>query len=132
MEIKLSKAESEEYFYNALCNALGSGYMRGYGLVLEVDQTEYSAAKNALKLFEPTSTPCYEDILMQVLREGGTLTFIDEEDEDSVYPITLAEVHERVSKTPLDHLLDMIKENDDACTADVILQTVFFNDVIFG
>ena len=127
MEIKLSKAESEEYFYNALCNALGSGYMRGYGLELEVDQIEYSAARNTLQ-----SAACYEDILMQVLREGGTLTFIDEEDEDNVYPIKLAEVHERVSKTPLDHLLDMIKENDDACTADVILQTVFFNDVIFG
>ena len=133
MEIKLSKAESEEYFYNALCNALGSGYMRGYGLVLEVDQIEYSAAKDALKLFELTSTPCYEDVLMQVLRDGGTLTFIDEEDEDNSYPpITLTEVHERVSKTPLDHLLDMIKEDDDACTADVILQTVFFNDVVYG
>jgi hypothetical protein len=58
---------------------------------------------------------------------------IDEEDEDNSYPpITLTEVHERVSKTPLDHLLDMIKEDDDACTADVILQTVFFNDVVYG
>ena len=131
MEIKLSKAESEEYFYNALCNALGSGYMRGYGLVLEVDQTEYSAARDTLKASNTTS--CYEDILMQVLREGGTLTFLDEEDEDNSYPpITLAEVHERVSKTPLDHLLDMIKERDDACTADVILQTVFFNDIVYG
>ena len=97
MEIKLSNAESEEYFYNALCNGLGSGYMRGYGLVLEVDQTEYNAARDTLKVSNPTSTSCYEDILMQVLREGGTLTLMDEEDEDNSYPpITLAEVHERV------------------------------------
>ena len=132
MEIKLSNSESEEYFYNALCNAVGTGYMRGYGLVLEVDQTEYSAAKDALLASGTNSLPCYEDVLMQLLRDGGTLTFTDEEDEESTYPIKLAEVHERVATTPIEHLMDMVNEMDDACTADVILQTVFFNEVIFG
>ena len=31
-----------------------------------------------------------------------------------------------------DHLMDAINENDDACTADVILQTVIYEDIIFG
>jgi hypothetical protein len=29
-------------------------------------------------------------------------------------------------------LVDAIEENDDAETADVILQTVFLNDVVYG
>jgi hypothetical protein len=46
--------------------------------------------------------------------------------------ITINDVYERVQNTPLDHLLNMINEEDDADTADVILQTVFYNEVVFG
>lgn len=35
-------------------------------------------------------------------------------------------------KTPIDHLMDAINQEDDAITADVILQTVFYEDIIFG
>jgi hypothetical protein len=41
-------------------------------------------------------------------------------------------VHERVSKTPVKHLLNAVNEDGDAVTADVILQTVFFEEVVFG
>jgi hypothetical protein len=37
-----------------------------------------------------------------------------------------------VSNTPIKHLMDAINENGDAITADVIIQTVFLNDVIYG
>ena len=46
--------------------------------------------------------------------------------------ITLKEVHNRVALTPLNHLTNMINENDDAETADVILQTVFLQDIVYG
>ena len=46
--------------------------------------------------------------------------------------ISIKDVHERVSKTPIRHLMDMINEDGDAVTSDVVLQTVFFEDVIFG
>jgi len=32
----------------------------------------------------------------------------------------------------ISHLINMIDENSDSITADVILQTVFFENVIFG
>lgn len=76
---------------------------------------------------------CTEDVWMEILRMGEKLIMFDFEGEgDMTRSITLADVHARVQKTPLDHLTDMINETDDATTADVILQTVFFEEVIFG
>jgi hypothetical protein len=125
MKITLSTQESEEYFYNALCNGLG--YMGGYGLSVDFSTNEYKAAK--MKFFNP----CYEDVLMQMLRDGGTLTLVDEEcDGEYTRTIALKEVHERVQNTETSHLMDMVNGYDDAITADVIIQTVFFNEVIFG
>jgi hypothetical protein len=130
MEIKLSEKESEEYFYNSLCNGLG--YFQGNGLELRYEKDDYKAAKQ--KLAENRETPvCFEEVLMEILREGKSIMAIDDEcDGEYTRTITLKEVHERVQNTPADHLLDMVNETDDASTADVILQTVFFNEVIFG
>ena len=70
---------------------------------------------------------------MEVLRQGGSLVMNDvENDGDYTRSITLNEIHERVQKTMTRHLMDAINETDDAETADVILQTVFFEDIIFG
>lgn len=127
MKITLTPKESEQYFYNALCNAVGTNYMDGYGLEMSFFNRDYLAAKEKLQ------SPCYEDVLMQILRDGKKLTFVDNESEgDMTRSITLADVHERVQLTPFQHLKDMIEENDDATTADVILQTVFFQEVVFG
>ena len=131
MEIRLSNQESEEMFFNSLCNGLD--YIGGYGLELETKEAEYRAAKRTLLKRNPDASVCYEDVLMQILREGGSLTLIDIECEgEYTRSIYMQQVHERVEKTPARFLLDMIEERDDAETADVIIQTVFFEDIIFG
>ena len=134
-KITLTPELSEELFFNALCNSLG--YMcSGYDLSIGYHKQDYKNAKAKL-----TSDPsefqaiCYEDVLMQILRDGNTLTI--EEDcyypEDSeIFTVTLSDVHARVQETPTDYLLQMINEEDDAVTADVILQTVFLGEVIYG
>lgn len=125
MEIKLTNQESEEYFFNALCNGLQE--MQYYGLCFDYEATEYKEAKEKL------SSPCYEEVLMQILRDGNRLTMVDVEGEgDMTRSINLQDVHERVKNTQLSHLQAMIDEEDDAVTADVILQTVFFSEIIFG
>ena len=125
MQIQLTPQESETMFHNALCNGLG--YMSGYGLEFEYSEEQYRAAKTKLQ------SPCFEDVLMQILRDGGSLTFVDVEcDGEYTRSVSLADVHERVQKTPLRFLIDMINEQDDAETADVMLQTVFFEEIIFG
>jgi hypothetical protein len=133
MKVVLTKEESEVMFHNALCNAIGTGYMSSYGLELSYDDDKYKSAKAQLKEKNSTESPCYEDVLMQVLRAGGQLTFEDIEGEgDMTRSIKLADVHKRVQKTPFRHLADAINENDDAVTADAIVQTVFFKEVVFG
>jgi hypothetical protein len=129
MKIRLEKSEAEQYFYNALCNALGE--LAYYGLVIEFDKKAYKEAKESLKNKEANT--CFEDVLMELLRMGGTITMIDEEgDGEMTKSITIQDVHEKVAKTPLNHLVNMIQENDDATTGDVILQTVFFDEIVFG
>jgi hypothetical protein len=132
MKIILTPQESENYFFNALCNGLG--YVQQYGLDLQYDEKDYKQAKLCLESLNPNETICYEDVLMQILRDGGKLNLKDEENqiENEDNYITLEDVHERVANTQFNHLLDMINENDDADTADVILQQVFLGEIIFG
>lgn len=129
MKIELTHEESEMYFHNALCNGLD--YISGYGLELEVN-LGYIEAKKSLESKLPQVSLCYEDILIEVLKNGGKLTLIDHELDGEEFSITIDDVHKMVQKSPVSHLMDMVNEQDDAVTADVILQTVFFGDVIYG
>jgi hypothetical protein len=125
MNITLTPQESESYFCNALCNGLD--YMRGYGLGLTYNKDEYQASRVKME------SPCFEDVLMQMLRDGYSLQIVDVEGEGAYdTSITMKEVYERVCQAPTHHVLDMVEENDDAETADAILQTVFFKEIIFG
>jgi hypothetical protein len=127
MKIELTNQESETYFHNALCNGLH--YINDYGLELTYSEIDYIAAKKRLKA---TTGVCYEDVLMEILKGGGKLKLVDNEGGEDDAVITLKEVHERVSKTQMNHLMNMINEEDDAITADVILQTVFLNNIVYG
>jgi len=124
MEIRFTEQEARGIFLDALCNGLG--YISGYGLDIIYEPEDYKKAKAKLV------SPCYEDVLLQILLDGNSLTLIDEEDEDNVNTITIQDVYDRISSVPFDHLSDMINGNDDATTADVILQTIFFNEIIYA
>ena len=69
---------------------------------------------------------------MEILKGGGKLKLVDNEGGEDDAVITLQDVHVRVNKTQMNHLMNMINEEDDAITADVILQTVFLNDIVYG
>jgi hypothetical protein len=125
MKILLTPQESETFFHNSLCNGLG--YVEGYGLELTFKDSHYKAARKKL------GSPCYEDVLLQILKDGKPLKMIDHEcDGEYTREITLKDVHEKVQTTDASWLLQMENGEDDATTADCILQTVFFGDIIFG
>lgn len=128
MKIQLTNQEAEQIFYDALCNGLGE--LAYHDCELEFLQSEYDKAKKLLMIGD--SYPCYENILIQILRSGSFLRLVDCGGYEEPSIIYLADVHERVSETPLEHLVDAIQGNDDASTADAILQTAFFREVIFG
>ena len=129
MNINLTHEESEAHFYNAICNGLGE--LKYYDLELDYDTKEYKAAKQQLSDKQPDTQACWEDVLMEMLRSGNTLWIVDQNDNER-HPITLDLVHERVQQTPVNHLMNAINENDDATTADCIIQTVVYGEVIYG
>jgi len=125
MKISLTPIESEDYFFNALCNGLHE--LGQYGIELDYIEDEYKLSRASLG----PNAPCFEDVLMQMLRDGYKLAFTDTEAEETMF-ITINDVHAKVQTTDSRHLLDMINEQDDAVTADVMLQTVIYGEVIFG
>lgn len=129
MKILLDNKESEEYFYNALCN--GADWLGGYGITIDYTNEASDKARKNFKNNNPDSSACREDIWMQILRDGGILEFIDHEAEE-VHKITLEDVHNKVSETDAEWLLQMKNEEDDVITADCILQTVIFGEVVYG
>lgn len=131
MTIVLTPQESEEMFHTALCNGLD--YVAGgYGLNFKYNKSQYHEARAKLAP-EGNESVCFEDVLMEMLRMGFKLTLVDEVG-DGAYTseIGLSEVHSRVQTAPINHLMAMANKTDDAETADVIIQTVFFNEIIFG
>lgn len=125
MKVILTEEESLEFFHNALCNAVGTGYINAHGIRLTYNEKEYQLSKSKL------NNPCLEDVWIQMLKDGYKLTLKDMEGDGDM-TITIKDVYEKVQLTPFEHLSNMINENDDAETADVILQTVFYGEVIFG
>ena len=130
--ITVSKEKAEELFYNALCNGLNY-FCSCAGFKYEYDEKMYRKAKLSL-LEKGAKSLCFEDVLMEVLRIGGTLNLIDEEGNgDNSKNISLKDVHDRVAKTPTDHLMDMVNEEDDATTAYIMIQAVMYDgEIIFG
>jgi hypothetical protein len=127
MKIQLTEEESEKIFHNSLCNGHQIAH---YGLQMDYSEKEYEKAKKRLQ--KKGEDTCLEDVWLEILRGGGTLTLIDEENGMDPSVITIEDVHERVQESPVRHLLDAINEQDDGDTADVILQSVFYQDVVFG
>ena len=127
MKIVLTPQESEQMFFDSMCNVFGTGYFDGYGLELTYNQKDYEKSREKLE------NPCWEDVLLQMLKDGKKLTLVDLEcGGEYTRSITLKDVHEKVRKTPTRFLMDMINEEGDVETSDVVLQTIFFDEIVFG
>jgi len=132
MKITFTNEEALEIFHTSLCNAYSTGYMNGYGIELNFDDDDYKEAKKSLISKKPNQSPCYEDVLVEILRIGKTLTMVDNESGEDDSVITEEDVVTRMTLVPLHNLLNILKEHDDAVDADCVIQTIFYKDVIFG
>jgi hypothetical protein len=127
MKVILEPKESEEIFYNSLCNGHGLAHC---GLSIDMSDSDYNRAKK--RLVKRGESICLEDVWMEVLRGGGKLTLVDEDGCEDPVSVTMPLVHERVQTAPIEHLMDAVNGHDDGTTAEAILQQVFYQDVIFG
>ena len=127
MKIQLEPQEAQDIFHTSLCNIMGTGYFNGYGLEFTWDDDAYGEARKKLQ------NPCLEDVILQIIKDGGILGVIDHECEGEYDAhIDLKAIQERMELVPAKNLLNIINEEDDADDADIVLQTLFYGDVIFG
>ncbi len=127
MKIQLEPQEAQNIFHASLCNIMGTGYFSGYGLEFVWDEDAYQEARKKLE------NPCLEDVILQIIEDGGTLGVIDHECEGEYDAhIDLKILLERMELVPARNLLNIINEEDDADDADIVLQTLFYGEVIFG
>lgn len=112
---------------------------------IEYAPEAYQKAKDTLVAANSDTTICYEDILYQMLVDGGTLGFTDSENYDT-YTLRLADIADGVVKAIWDYdtreWLEWADDDSKSLTvnaaaldgewADIILQEALMGDVIFG
>jgi len=128
--IKMTEGFKREVLFNSLCNGLGQLY--AYGLELIFNDDDYTEAKKSY--YERTkkiSGACYEDILLEILTMGKHITFLDNE-TDEVFYLTFDLAMQNLDKLEVERVIQLIDESDDGETADIVLQTCLFGEVVFG
>jgi hypothetical protein len=128
--IKMTEGFKREVLFNSLCNGLGQLY--AYGLELIFNDDDYTEAKKSY--YERTkkiSGACYEDILLEILTMGKHITFLDNE-TDEVFYLTFDLAMQNLDKLEVERVIQLIDESDDGETADVVLQTCLFGEIVFG
>jgi len=130
VSMKMSEDFKKEIIFNSLCNGLGE--LSSYGLDLNFEDSDYKEAKKSH--FEKNGKiggACYEDILMEILTNGKQISFIDEESEETHF-FKLDSALKNLDNLPPQWILQLLNEEDDAVTADVVLQFCLFNEIVFG
>jgi len=137
MKIVLSDKELISVIHSALCNGLD--YISGYQMSVQMTKDTYQEAKASIKEEERSEfnqyfkgTICIEEVLVKHLSNGNTLNFWDGTTEE-VVGFDLAKAKENLQNEDVtEHVLSMLNETDDAITADCILQSAIFGDIIYG
>lgn len=132
MKIILKKEEALEIIFNALCNGLA--YIQGYGLSVSISDADYDKAKEEVMVLLDNSSVCIcvEDILIHHLKKGRELPFWDDEGEEEVSFDLQQAIKNLQDEGAAKWILQMKNEEDDAVTADCILQFCLYGEIIFG
>jgi len=130
VSIKFTDDFKKEIIYNSLCNGLGQ--LQCYGLELLWNDEDYTEAKKSYyKRIDKISGACYEDILMELITMEKKVVFEDTETEE-FFDFKLSNALMNLDNLPMWAIIQILEENDDAVTADVVLQYCLFNEIIFG
>jgi hypothetical protein len=135
MQLILSQDELHELIYSALCNG-GISELHASGLEIRYSRSEYQDAKQKLIDKDPTKGVCYEEVLMQMLRDGKRVYFKDMEggEPDAELNFELAAKNLQNNKDAVKDILSMLDENDggDAFTAWNVLQYAMLGELVYG
>jgi hypothetical protein len=130
MKLVLTQTEIEAVLLDCFCNgALGELYSSGI---------DYGYNKEKYQQFK-VDVACYEDNLINLLKGGGRLKFVDVEGGDNeTFFLTLQSATEKLSEITDANIIEKVKDiltengNADAWHGYEILQFVLFGEVIYG
>ncbi len=126
----LTNKDKEDIFLLALCD--GWHTFEQSGVTIDFSEAKYKTTADIIK--NKGISPCYEDVVMQMLIDGFSISCIDDDDEESYLntTITIQDVYDGIDLVPDNIIQDILDENYDANHADTVLQFVFFKTLIFG
>lgn len=119
-----TKRETLKIFHGALCDGLGT--LMYYDLEFTFNDAQYQLSRRKLRKC------CYEDVLMQMLKDGFPLRLKDMSDDTRAWTLTMKLLIKRLPTVDLATLAEAISGEGDSKSADIILQTCFFGKVIYG
>jgi N12 class adenine-specific DNA methylase len=138
MKIEFSKEDAEKILYDSFCNG-GLTELCFSDVFICLDKepnlTNYKNSKDRLKE-RNTHTICREDVLIEILKNGQEIVFIDEND-DLMVKLTLQSSLNNFNelcnedKIRLSHLLDDDNYNVDAWNYYEALQYALYKKVLY-
>ena len=118
-EVRASYYFTDDDLENIMITALEGGI--GYWACL--DNSDWNQ--------QPADMPTSE-YAWKILLDGGTLHFLDEEDDDAEYFLDLSSLLDGIGKCIANKDWDGDMDNVDAIVADMIIQYAVFGSVIYG
>lgn len=124
MNIFFTRRDTLKIFHGALCDGLSA--LRYYDLELTFNDTQYQLSRRKLRKC------CYEDVLIQMLKDGFPLRLKDMSEDTRARTLTFKLLIKRLPTVDLGTIAKAISGDGDSQSADIILQTCFFGKVIYG
>jgi hypothetical protein len=129
MKLQLTQQEIETVLLDCFCNG-ALGELNASGIDYGYNKAKYQEFK--------VEGACYEDNLLNLLKNGGRLKFVDFDGDNETFFLTMASAKEKLTEIEdvniMEKVQDILTENGkaDAWHGYEILQFVLFGEIIYG
>lgn len=121
MKLILEDKEKETIFLTALETLFGDFNFGKF----DYNGIEYQKSKAKL------NNPSYEEILMQLLKDGNAIIYKDDEDDSLNTIITLQSIYDAFEKIPISIIITLDEEFYDYNDAHSFMQYILFGEIIY-
>lgn len=123
--VELEQTEVFDVLHTILCDGLYG--LSSAGLTLEFEDADYQAARVKI------TNPCREDVWLQILKDGKSITFTDNEGSEDDAVLTLAKAIEGLKNPEIaDEVRELVEGDYDANTGDKVIQYILFGELVYG
>lgn len=132
-EVKVEKSLrlTEEDLNDILCSCFEGGC--GYWACLDNSTEEWDVAREAVIEKVGKNNYTFEDVMMHILCNGGSIRLIDQEDDDQVFAMNMGDFLNGIGQAISEGFWD----GEDICdvdgeVGDAIIQYAVFGELVYG